>query len=928
MSTFKAKRGKDDITFQFETNDNVPAKLGDGTFGCVFHVRDTQSSNFAVKIFYDTNGAELTKQMKERIEESQAAEMSIGHDLREHYADDIAKSASISRYLVVPYAFVDNFTQSKAYTEFQTFFQDLSYRLSDKAIVMNYYPMSLKDLLEKGWPTEHSSVSGSAPEQLNESVDTADSIQEEHGAESVEDAPLGRGGGGTFGDRSGYAALESLTQSNREISTLPILKDIAEALALLHGPSRRHQDIKPANVLIRTVGPNIEAAIADLGFLDVGNAQVHGSQYQQRPAGTRHYRSPEQTDYFDICEVDINEAEGGNYLLSTTDPKFLDTFSEKGDFVIFAKLKPEIQWEIIDIRFPPAATDSSSDPAKEIEIIIRGLDNLKLCSDERTQITIVKRQTVRTDIFGIGAIAYDMLTCGKSPERFYDLLRARDISTTSIEKDLMLRYSNYKSGGGAVIEIDNIFQHLRIDANSDYPSVKMVSFILKAMMSRADDSYFNRGKEAPAHVWDAIRKDLEEMQIDGKGYRSITANYLTNGGRDEWRPPSLSPIQIELAAIQGISYDNGTDATMRLVKGVRFFDKLGSMIAGLVGAGNDSHYLVDVSPAALQKDGFEHFSSRITFFETERDFQDILNSGNPQTILQGLAAGSLLPPLVHGLVRQGEVWLRDSKDTDSRSFWYDLWGSDYGLGGLNPGDRMLFDYSAEARKNLTIDYENNGHIRFNSNAFGDEIDLDSSRRYRVSFFRKFDPVDYYIAMLGVYLRLIFFVDARSRRQFTPQAIYAIEHIRSRAPNRQFEPSNHFTRHMASIAKNVWSVVNVDKPFRKAKTRFFDRRRDKNGISLAGLFDELTLFYLCLLTRNTANLAGDAHDDHGAVVNINRLVRFVVRIIASQLELDADHLTGDPEDAILAKLEGKAIPLEQFPDIDSLSWSVARKVLRD
>jgi hypothetical protein len=56
----------------------------------------------------------------------------------------------------------------------------------------------------------------------------------------------------------------------------------------------------------------------------------------------------------------------------------------------------------------------------------------RLNPDQRTQAVIYKNQGLRTDLFGFGAIVYDLLTCGKSPERFYNNLIADDVLRTSV----------------------------------------------------------------------------------------------------------------------------------------------------------------------------------------------------------------------------------------------------------------------------------------------------------------------------------------------------------------------------------------------------------------------------------------------------------------------------------------------------------------
>lgn len=577
MTEFHAEIGVGEhqnlLTISFIQQGEKPVKLGDGSYGCVFQVRGGDKRNYALKIFYESE--------EELIKKSQKEEMSIGYELREHFRNSESELGSLDRYLVLSQGRVSEFRQKEAYKKLKDYFDESSFRISNDAIIMNYYPMSLKDLLERGWPTSQSTESD-GPYEPEEAGDV-----------------VGRGQGGTFGAVSGYEILRNLSGKERERTIWPFARDIAKALSLLHEAGFNHQDIKPANILIRRVGNSIEAALADLGFINAGRTQAHGSNYQSLPLGTRHYRSPEQTSSYDICEVDIRKLRG-RYELITTDPKFRQTFSEMGDLVVFAKLEGNTQWEILNIEHE--SDEKSTD--KRTVISIKELHGVPLQNDVRTQITIHKRQTARTDLFGLGAIMYDMLTCGRSPEQFYDLLRAHDREDSEgIERGLAQRYQHYKNGGGTVPEIDAIFKNLKIDSNSEFPSFEMVRIILKCMMSRACDSYYNEGK------WVKAEEDLEKLasELASHQHQEIGTNPLTRGRAEfsqEIDPPVTSPLD-NLFEIQRISYGTAKDSIERIVKGYRFLNKIFEMLTKEIEEGGregeDFSFLSDVSPRSLKE---------------------------------------------------------------------------------------------------------------------------------------------------------------------------------------------------------------------------------------------------------------------------------------------------------------------------------------
>ena len=88
----------------------------------------------------------------------------------------------------------------------------------------------------------------------------------------------------------------------RIATILPYLFKIVEGLQVLYSAQMHHLDLKPSNIFVRPEGQEFKAVIADLGFLMPSNALGTSVSKvgDELPLGTRHYRSPEQKDYFDI----------------------------------------------------------------------------------------------------------------------------------------------------------------------------------------------------------------------------------------------------------------------------------------------------------------------------------------------------------------------------------------------------------------------------------------------------------------------------------------------------------------------------------------------------------------------------------------------------------------------------------------------------
>ena len=693
MTSFTAIYGGDKIEFHFVRDDQgAPIKLGDGTFGCVFRVHDNAKNDYALKIFYEPrDDLEAT---------NQNIEMRLNEILRSAFKNEIQRANEIYRYIVVARAYVDNFKSSEAYNALKDHFEKWSFEVSNKAIVMDIYPMSLKDVLERGWEADVASA------------------------------------------KPGYSMLRGVSQRERENCILPLARQLADALSILYEAESNHQDIKPANVLVRQVGPNIEVALSDLGFVNAGQAQKPGNVHQMQPLGTRHYRSPEQTDFFDTCEVDLSPLEDGDYELTTHDPKFFDTFAEPGDLVVFSKLPEPVQWKIKNIEFGSRSSGSSV-----VTMRIKGLPSIKLQSDVGTQITVYKRQTARTDMFGLGAIMFDMLTCGRSPERFYDLLRLHDQPGKDIRNGLARMYVNYRYGGGTVPEIDAIFQDMRVDNNSDFPHPDLVRIILMCMMSNPSDSYWNRGK------WTAVKQDLDALitELDCFRYSQIRFNHLTNR-RDlpaSSRPLSSGPKKT-LLGIQNLSYGKENQCAERLVLGIRYLEKVADMLKTEMQFGQGIHYLVNVSPNSLTEQR-SAFVSRHVFFESETDYNAAVESGHPRALVQLFPAGGLRPPFIDALVQEGEIWVptgsrrkkRKGRPDDEICLGYELWDGGKSWKGIDDCS-LLFDLTTTERINRKIAGVDDGLLYLSGAGNLAEKLSAKAGRYRVYFVRELDRSLYYL----------------------------------------------------------------------------------------------------------------------------------------------------------------------------------------
>ena len=655
---------------------------------------------------------------------------------------------------------------------------------------------------------------------------------------------------------------------------------IAEALSILRDAHVNHQDIKPANVLIRDVGPDIEVALADLGFVNTGHFQVHGSMFQNQPLGTRHYRSPEQIDFFDICEVDIrNLGKSKGYELRTQDPKFYRTFSEKDDLVVFSKLSEPIQWQIDEIE-----QQSSDDGPKTTVIRIRHLENVDLHDDVRTQITVNKRQTDRTDLFGLGAIIFDMLTCGESPEQFYNLLRVHDVDNHEgkrIEESLIHRYVHFSTGGGTVPEIDTIFQNMRADSNSDLPHPSLVRIILRCMMSKPSDSYWNSESR-----WKSVKDDLDILigELGCHRYSQIRHNHLTSGGNLPIKSlQSLGSPQDRLDEIQKLSYSEAGQCVKRLIWGINYLGKIVEMVRKEIQGGSNFSYLANIAPNNLAEVR-DSYVPRLALFEAEENFNAMIESGHPRALVQLFPAGGLRPPFIDGLVCEGEIWAKDRKSGDDTvCLGFEIWGRDSGLLYKDKGigyQRVLIDISLTDRMNEEIERTDYAQGVLYMKAKDHRLsEILEGGRHRAYFVRKFDRAHYYLAMLGIYIRLLFFVDPTKRQMHTPMSVYFFEHGRP-------------------VGKAGFRPLSV---LSASKSRFFGK-----SSSLNDLFSLMAGIYARLLTLELGDESPrEIVDDFWGRIKEG---------MGNVLRCDPDHLISRQDDLIKNRND---LQTPEAPDIDRL-----------
>jgi serine/threonine protein kinase len=793
---FAARTGDQTLIYTFAMRDGSPIKLGDGTFGAVFRVEGVGNQSYALKIFYETEDETALK----RYEEEMAAAEVVRSVLQEQRLEALVGS------LVLPTASTKEFKSSPAFTALKNYFNRAQLSISTYGLVTPLYTCTLKELLERGAPA-------------GRLVD----------AERIDEA--GRGG---------YQILQGLSYPERECYILPFILQIARGLRALHAAQLHHHDLKPANILIKTEGGDLVAAVADLGFLNPNLAA--GTTWirfgEALPLGTRHYRSPEQKDYFDICEVDVQAARPNEPILLTThDRKFTDTLIERGDIAVFSKDPGKTARKIIDIKHLEGGGAQITLEPQVVECE----------ADVRTQVILYKKHTARTDVFGLGAIIFDLLTCGRSPERFYDLIRPWDQRADrdrSVDT-LVERYKQLTKSQTTHPELATTFQPLRHERGG-YPSTDIVSILLRCMLTASADSYARQPDKQPQgtsnerlQTFRLIIHDLELVM------RRLNAWPWMNDRNPLWvgkvkhdnEPMSEVDFPAKLSEIQKIKSE---ELGKRLVLAYRLLRK----IAEAAEMTERSHevFLAEFSPNYLRGVGQSDvvMSSIGIIYGTEQDYWTRIENGGNFNVPDD-PRDRFVPP---GLTFDSRPVLLDATESPADPPSDDAAGDDICYTfryqdscpfwrGLERGDVLLINLSDRKRIPRPIVRVDDNQVRVQPAKDGEP--LPSGRDLQAIAIKKLNPVDYYLSMIGIYIHQLFFVDGQRDTGALPEAIWLFQQAKA-----------------CTLVERLTSLEAPHPP-----------KLAKNATGPGALFDYLARLYAWLVCMDYREQAGERHSSEDA-----------------------------------------------------------------
>lgn len=670
----------------------------------------------------------------------------------------------------------DKFKSSDAYKVFEKKFESDKIRISDFGIVMYLYKYTLKELLERKTDNYLININSSSLQELRISKEISTTeiqmvnkiFNSKDGLLKIIDSNQSLKKNKEelkkhIYNLNGYDLLSCMTYENRISTILPYLLYICQGLRALHLADKFHYDLKPANIFIRG-GDMVEAAIGDLGYFIVptlqGEERLRKSAHNILPLGTRHFRSPEQKDYFDVCDVEITNK--GDLIIR--DPKFIDTIIEEGDYVVFSKDAKQIKHYIL-------AKTTDKNKTLPIHIVLDNKENGKLKMDAKTQALFYKEQDARTDYFGFGALIFDMLTGGKSPERFYDKIRSYDTKDASVSY-LISKYEQVKGYQITEPKLLLLFSDFKDVENKVYAPKELVEIILRCMMYRVKDNYHNLFKNKKDNKVNSsstgvktpmgyVFNDLKTLK---RKYPYLDYdNYLLNKTTPEFGQINHSTnLESKITILQKIQYDQ---LHSRLFHGIFYFKQLVKLVRSLISKNPDKQqYFSQLLPNnVIFTDGDTKLDFLFTAYKSkEKYISDLMDDLVYQKVTRDLV-NPFVPNYLAFLRRKVEVSnIPNGKNKFKVTFFDSALLGD----SIKVGDWILIEENLCKIKGV-----NNNIVELTSH-LGEPIivrekDSNKNNELHYLYYKNLDPCYYYLYMLGIYVYQIFFVGLGSSTKDKP-----------------------------------------------------------------------------------------------------------------------------------------------------------------
>ncbi|MEM9216581.1 MAG: hypothetical protein AAGD25_19815 [Cyanobacteria bacterium P01_F01_bin.150] len=809
--------GLDQGDYYFEQDgNNKLIKLGDGTFGIVFAAKSKThpSKKLAVKIFYEplpSTEIKIIRKLEENLNSktdsgftnivTNSAETRFQAEIKSArlISDNLSKKECDSGFthpagVVEVLGGTDSFYSSEAYLALEHEFT--GYGISQYALVMERYEKTLKQLLEENVSSCNRYTVPSSDDALRVFVkeipvlskDALEKCIEDAVTESKIDSDVAHSLKESIYELTGYDILCRMNFNDRIATILSFIDGIASGIKTIHQADYFHLDLKPANIFIRNFDDEVKTAVGDLGFFDIQEENPLNffdvSNRETLPLGTRHYRSPEQKDYFDIADAEIRVCDGeeSSIKLFIRDPKFKDSIIEAGDSVFLNKVKgvcliKEIKYNDFQGGF---ANFKKNAP---VEVLLTCPPRIyeKIESDNRTQVIFFKKQRHRTDLFGFGAILFDLITCGESPELFYDSIRRYDVRTGDVQGIInsYVSVANFQSSDPGIVQIFEPFK-LKFSP-SEYAPREIVEIILRCMLYQCKGTYYREmpKKDVSSHILQYLRSLFAGQTPRFRNHRFVDQNVLWRG---EIPKQSGSPIDSFEKKLKDLCKLSEKDFPERLVQGIYYLGKLEKLVREVRDRPSNTTYafFAEISPNNLifKNDSDKKLSFKYVLYKDEADYQRDLKNDSLYTKIGRTSGNPYVPYSFLNIRRTIHISQKSKNGTDKDPsvfhFQYEfIDASPYG-DSIESKDWIVFGRKKKLLKVERIDtLKKSIFCQLCSGEDEYESFQESDFNESLIFYKNIDPCVYYLEMLGNYLYHIFFVGMENNSLSQPSFVQTL-----------------------------------------------------------------------------------------------------------------------------------------------------------
>ena len=780
FTTETLNRGK---TFYFSHDDEgEPIKLGDGSYGVVYQGHDEENNVYALKILYARQ--EFFEQ-KSIAEARFNAEIQSSKDIRRNL-DNPNQNHLVG--VINTLAGTKEFHNSPAY---KTLNEKLKkQKLSNYALVMEKFEGTLEDYLEKGigkykiqMPEGFNDVS--LEQKVFNSASQAKVEIERKVSSEAERKILKQ----KIYELTGYDILREMGFQERVATILPYLQDIAQGLNTLHEANYLHLDLKPGNIFIRGYGKIVQTVIGDLGFLEQGRLDPKSmlGNYYNLPLGTRHFKSPEQKEFYDIANVEISDDPERRLVIR--EPIFRDSIVEKGDYVIFSRNRHKA-YDISEIEI----RENQKNYPVYITLNLNEEERKFLTPGDRTQALFYKVQGKRTDLFGFGAIAFYLLTCGQSPVRFYESIHSSyDTRNLSVD-NLITYYEQVCSFQSSEPELIKIFEPFKDKNSTEYAPIEIVRLILKCMLYKAQNTFFSAcgTDKEPTEI---LLKEIINLYQPETGDLPLfgfkqTQNSLYNRSIKSTYTSIEKDFIEQLKILRSLSIDK---VQIRFEQGFWYLNRLTKLIKSHLENSSD-FYFAEVIPSNIfiknSKNSLrpESLETKFAVYKNQQAYENDLRNDIVHTKIRirNYQQNPYIPSYFSSMRR--EIILTPDRDKEQNKYLFRFNFSDKHENRLyiddwiiikpqNRIENLLFkivniDLHQKIIKLQFIPKESDDNNEEPSLGFTlNHYESNENISIKCIYYRNINPCIYYLHMLGTYIYDLFFMELGNNNYELIQRIY-------------------------------------------------------------------------------------------------------------------------------------------------------------